>query len=77
VKEIKKKIARYPNIIAVAVVKPLFKRGGTSKVDKKRAYILSRQVFRGVYSRYSLIVKGKDAETRLFRSVRDVLCRRL
>lgn len=77
VKEIKKKIARYPNIMAVAVVKPLFKRGGTSKVDKKRAYILSRQVFRGVYSRYSLIVKGKDAETRLFRSVRDVLCRRL
>ncbi|MCB7128615.1 MAG: hypothetical protein NOU37_03265 [Candidatus Brocadiales bacterium] len=76
VREVKKKIARYPNVMAVAVVKPLFKRGGTSKIDGKKAYVMSRQVFRGVYSRYTLIVKGEDTDTRVFRSVRDVLCRR-
>ncbi|MFQ5862984.1 MAG: hypothetical protein ACE5IC_07655 [Candidatus Brocadiales bacterium] len=77
VKEVRKKITKFPNIMAVVVVKPLFKRGGTSKVDKKRTYILSRQVFRKVYSRHTLMVKGEDTNTKLFRSVRDIFCRRL
>lgn len=77
VKGVREKIARFPNIMAVVVVKPLFKRGGTSKIEKKRDYILSRKVFRGVYSRYTLIVKGADTDTRLFRVVRDIFCRRL
>lgn len=77
VKEVRKKIAKFPNIMAVVVVKPLFKRSGTSKIDKKRNYILSRQVFRGVYSRHTLVVKGENTNTRLFRSVRDIFCRRL
>lgn len=76
VKEIKKKIAKFPNIMAIAVVKPLFKRGGASKIDLKKTYVLSRQVFRGVYSRYTLLIKGKDSDTKLFKSVRDALCRR-
>lgn len=75
-REVKKKIVKFPNIIAVAVVKPLFKRGGASKIDLKKTCVLSRQVLRGVYSRYTLIVKGEAAESRLFRSVRDALCKR-
>ncbi len=76
VKEVRKKIEKSPNIMAVAVVKPLFKRSGASRIDLKRNYVVSRQVFRGVYSRHTLIVKGEDTDTKLFRSIRNALCRR-
>ncbi len=76
VREVRKRISKFPNIMAVAVVKPLFRRRGTSKVDLKKTYVLSRQVFRGVYSRYTLMIKGEGADTKLFRSVRNALCRR-
>ncbi|MHC4523731.1 MAG: hypothetical protein ACYSWY_09725 [Planctomycetota bacterium] len=57
-------------------MKPLFKRSGTSKVDLKKNYVVSRQVFRGVYSRHTLMIKGEGTDTKLFRSIRDALCRR-
>ncbi|MHC4277076.1 MAG: hypothetical protein ACYSTI_07125 [Planctomycetota bacterium] len=76
VKEVRKKLEKFPNIMTVAVVKPLFKRSGTSKVDLKKNYVVSRQVFRGVYSRHTLMIKGEGTDTKLFRSIRDALCRR-